>query len=133
MNKKRIMIGDDESAFTRLLRFSLEKTGQYSVLAENDPLKAVQVAKQFLPELVLMDVMMPGMDGGVLAAQLHATAQLGQVPIVFLTAAVKREEVRARNGQIGGLPFLAKPVDLKELISCLHRHLDKADSEPVSV
>jgi CheY-like chemotaxis protein len=70
-----------------------------------------------------MDVMMPGIDGGTLATQFQASAQLEKVPIVFLTAAVKRDEVQAHQGQIGGLPFLAKPVDLREITRCLQHHL----------
>jgi CheY-like chemotaxis protein len=123
MNKKRIMIVDDEAPFTRLLKLNLEQTGHYTVQAENDPRGAVHAAKQFLPDLVLMDVMMPGMDGGRLAEQFKVSEPLKNVPIIFLTAAVKREEVRARQGQIGGLPFLAKPVDLKELTECIQHHL----------
>jgi CheY-like chemotaxis protein len=123
MNKKRIMIVDDEAPFTRLLKLSLEQTGQYTVQVENNPRGAVHAAKQFLPDLVLMDVMMPGIDGGSLAAQFQASVQLEKVPIVFLTAAVKRDEVRTHEGQIGGLPFLAKPVDLREVTQCLQHHL----------
>jgi CheY-like chemotaxis protein len=124
MNKKRIMIVDDEAPFTRLLKLSLEQTGQYAVRVENIPDRAVGAAEEFLPDLVLMDVMMPGTDGGALAARFHASVPLHTVPIVFLTAAVKREEVQARQGLIGGLPFLAKPVGLKELTQCIQRHLD---------
>jgi CheY-like chemotaxis protein len=123
MDKKRIMIVDDEVPFTRLLKMSLEQGGCYAVQVENKPCNAVHAANQFLPHLVLMDVMMPGIDGGLLAAQLKASVRLQNVPIVFLTAAVKREEVRAHQGQIGGLPFLAKPVDLRELTQCLQQQL----------
>lgn len=123
MKIKRIMIVDDEVSFTRLLKLSLEQTGYYAVQVENNPHGAVRAAKEFLPDLVLMDVMMPGIDGGALAEQFHANAQLQKIPIVFLTAAVKREEVRAHHGQIGGLPFLAKPVDLQEVTRCLQHHL----------
>lgn len=123
MDTKRIMIVDDEVPFTRLLRMSLEQGGRYVVRVENDPGRALQAANQFQPHLVLMDVMMPGIDGGTLAAQFKAISQLRDVPIVFLTAAVRRDEVRARQGQIGGLPFLAKPVDLQELTECLQQKL----------
>jgi DNA-binding response OmpR family regulator len=51
--------------------------------------------------------------------------QLKEVPIVFFTAAAKREEVVARGGRIGGLPFLAKPADFPEVIACLEQHLGK--------
>ena len=123
MDKKRIMIVDDEVPFTRLLKMCLEQDGRYAVRVENDPCRALQAADQFLPHLVLMDVMMPGIDGGALAAQFEAVSQLRNVPIVFLTAAVRRDEVRARQGQIGGLPFLAKPVDFKELTQCVQQKL----------
>ena len=123
MNKKRIMIVDDEAALTRLLKLSLEQTGRYTVQTENNPAGAVRTAKGFLPDLVFMDVMMPGIDGGALATQFQAAPQLEAVPIVFLTAAVKREELRTHQGKIGGLPFLAKPVDLQEITACLQHHL----------
>ena len=123
MNKKRIMIVDDEAPLTRLLKLTLEQTGKYSVQVENNAQRAARVAREFLPDLVLMDVMMPGIDGGTLAAQFQATEPLKHVPIVFLTAAVKRHEVQAHQGQIGGLPFLAKPVDLQEITRCLQHHL----------
>ena len=123
MTKKRIMIVDDEAPLTRLLKLSLKQTGQYTVQVENNSQRAVHVAREFLPDLVLMDVMMPGIDGGTLAAQFQASEPLKHVPVVFLTAAVKRDEVQARQGQIGGLPFLAKPVDFQEITRCLQHHL----------
>ncbi len=123
MDQKRIMVVDDEVHFTQLLKLTLEEGFHYTVLVENDSCRAVDAAKQFHPDLVLMDVMMPGVDGGALAAQFRTDLQLRKVPIVFVTAAVKRQEVRARQGQIGGLPFLAKPVDLEELLRCLEQKL----------
>jgi CheY-like chemotaxis protein len=123
MNKTRIMIVDDEAPFTRLLKLNLERTGDYEVQVENNPQAAYKSASHFLPDLILMDVMMPGIDGGTLAATFHASTSFQNVPIVFLTAAVKREEVEAHHGMIGGLPFLAKPVDLAELTQCLQQQL----------
>jgi CheY-like chemotaxis protein len=123
MNKKRIMIVDDEAPLTRLLKLSLEETGRYTVQVENHAQAALQSGKQFQPDLVLMDVMMPGVDGGTLASEFQASESLKRVPIVFLTAAVKRDEVHSHGGRIGGLPFLAKPVDLQEITRCLEQHL----------
>jgi len=54
---------------------------------------------------------------------LRASPSLERVPIIFLTAAVKKEEVTSHRGQIGGFPFIAKPVDLEELIDCIKKHL----------
>jgi CheY-like chemotaxis protein len=123
MTTKRIMIVDDEPAFTRLLKRSLEQEGEFAVCVENNPRNAVQAAQQFQPDLILLDVMMPGMDGGELAERFETTGCVGKVPIVFLTAAVMREEVNRNHGEIGGHAFLAKPVDLSELTQCIRQHL----------
>jgi DNA-binding response OmpR family regulator len=123
--KMRIMVVDDEASFTRLVQLNLEQTGVYEVQTENVPTMAVATAERFHPDLILLDVMMPGLDGGELAAQLRERSKLKNVPIVFLTAAVRKEEVSSHGGLIGGLPFLAKPVDMAELVECLKQHLGK--------
>jgi CheY-like chemotaxis protein len=121
--KKRILIVDDEASITRLLKLNLEATEHYEVQAENDARKALASAETFRPHLILLDVLMPEMDGGQLASQLQASPKIKGVPIVFLTAAATKKEVYARGGKVGGLPFLAKPVDLKEVVACLEKFL----------
>jgi len=121
--KKRILVIDDEPSITRLLKLNLEQTDQYLVRSENNAAEALAAAEEFDPDLILLDVMMPGLDGGQLAGMFQAEPKLKSVPIVFLTAAVTRQEVRSRGGRIGGLPFLAKPVDLSEVLVCLRQHL----------
>ena len=121
--KKRILVVDDEPSITRLLKLNLEQTGEYEVATENVSKAALAAAEKFHPDLMLLDVVMPGLDGGNLASQLQASPKLEGVPIVFLTAAVTREEVRARHGLVGELPFLAKPVNLEEVLACLEQHL----------
>ena len=121
--KKRILVVDDEPSITRLLKLNLEQTGDYEVATENAANAVLAAAEEFQPDLILLDVMMPGLDGGNLASRLQSSPKLKGVPIVFLTAAVTREEVRACRGLVGGLPFLAKPVDLREVLTCLERHL----------
>ena len=124
--KKRILVVDDETSITRLLKLNLEQTGDYEVATENASRAALAAAERFQPNLILLDVMMPGLDGGNLASALQANSRLKGVPIVFLTAAVTREEVRERRGLVGGLPFLAKPVNLQEVLACLQHHLGSA-------
>lgn len=127
--KPRIFIVDDEVSITRLLKANLDQTETYTVQVENSPLRAVAAAEVFQPDLILLDVLMPGMDGGSLAACMQANRKLKHVPIVFLTAAAKKEEVTAHGGRIGGLRFLAKPVDFEEVIECLEEHLGKPGME----
>jgi len=121
--KKRILVVDDEPTITRLLKLNLEQTGDYEVATENVSKTAVATAEKVRPDLILLDVMMPDLDGGNLASALQSRPALREVPIVFLTAAVTREEVRQRRGLVGGLPFLAKPVSLQEVLACLQHHL----------
>src|SRR5512137_2917892 len=121
--KKRILVVDDELSITRLLKLNLEQTGDYLVRTENSSRAALAAAEEFRPDLVFLDVMMPDLDGGDLASRLQANPKLKDVPVVFLTATVTREEVRARHGLVGGQPFLAKPVNLHEVLGCLERHL----------
>ena len=123
MDTKRILIVDDEVGAARLLKLNLEQTQRYVVRVENVATGALAAAEQFQPDLILLDVMMPGQDGGDLAGCFHASPQLKDVPIVFFTAAAKKEEVASRGGRIGGFPFLAKPADLPEVIACLEQHL----------
>jgi two-component system, OmpR family, response regulator len=121
--RKRILVVDDESSITRLLKLNLEHTGDYEVATENVSQAALAAAERFQPDLILLDVIMPGMDGGHLASMLQESPRLKGVPIVFLTAAVTREELHERRTGVGGLPFLAKPVNLQEVLTCLHHHL----------
>src|ERR1035437_8833345 len=105
--KKRILAVDDQASNTRLLKLYLERTNDYVVREENDAKTALSAAEEFQPHLILLDVMMPGMDGGELAACFQANPKLKAVPIVFLTAAVTKREVTAGGGEGGGGPFLA--------------------------
>ena len=121
--KKHILVVDDEAHNTRLLRLYLERTNDYVVMEENDAKAACSAAEEFEPDLILLDVMMPGVDGGEVAARFQASTKLKAVPTVFLTAAVTKEEVNAGGGLVGGMPFLAKPVVLSEVLACIKQHL----------
>src|SRR5512137_1398985 len=98
--KKRILVVDDETSITRLLKLNLEQTGDYLVRTENSSKAALHTAEEFGPDLIFLDVMMPDVDGGDLASRFQADPRFKAVPIVFLTATVTREEVRARHGLV---------------------------------
>ncbi len=120
MNKKRVFIVDDESGFTRLLKLTLEKTGRYQVLEENDGTNAWLQAREFKPDIIFLDIVMPRIDGGDVAQQIRSDPLLAKVPIIFLTAIVSRSETKK---DIGGFPFLSKPVSLETLTRCITEHL----------
>ena len=98
INKKRVLIVDDEPSFTRLLKLNLHHTGRYMAEVVNDSANALQVAERFGPDIVLLDVMMPGLDGSEVADRLHSNPRFRNTPIIFLTAAVKKQEVAMRGG-----------------------------------
>jgi CheY-like chemotaxis protein len=119
---RRILIVDDDSDVTHLVKVLLERTGHYRVVEENDATEAHQSARNFRPDLILLDIAMPETDGGEVAARIESDRELQNTPIIFLTALVTRAE--AKSGlNIQGHPFLAKPVSIPELINAIERHL----------
>jgi len=123
MNRTRILIIDDEENFTRLIKLNLERTGKYEVKTENKGSLGFIAAKEFKPALILLDVMMPDVDGGDVCNQLKNEGDTKNIPIVFLTAVVNEKEIKEKNGIIGGHPFIAKPVDTEELIDVIEKNI----------
>lgn len=122
MGKKRILLVDDDASVTRTLQMYLEATGAYEVRAENEGGQALAVAREFKPHLILLDIVMPDVDGATLAGDIKADAALKDVPIVFLTALVTQREVGPGGRDIGGHPFLAKPLDPEKVIECIEKY-----------
>jgi two-component system, OmpR family, response regulator len=120
--KRRILIVDDDSNSTHLVKILLERSGPYLVLEENDPTKADQTAHDFKPDVILLDIVMPKIDGGELATQIEADRELNDTPIIFLTALVTHSE--AKSGlHVQGHPLVAKPISIPELIDAIEKHL----------
>jgi CheY-like chemotaxis protein len=119
MAKKRILIVDDEPGITRTMKVNLERTGAYTVRTENQAEHALTAAREFEPDLILLDVMMPEMDGGEVASGLREDPALHNIPIVFLTAIVSRKETGGEYLESGGQTFIAKPANLDALIECI--------------
>jgi CheY-like chemotaxis protein len=121
---KKILVVDDEVGFTRLLQMNLEKTGNYSVRVVNDSTKALEAARTFHPDLALLDIVMPGMDGGDLVAQMKNDPALAKIPVIMLTALVgKNEASDDAVVQSGSLIMLGKPVRLNVLIQAIEEQL----------
>jgi PleD family two-component response regulator len=120
VNKKRILIVDDDAGGSRLLKMSLERTGGYELLAENDSARALAVAHQFRPDFIILDSNMPVVDGGAVASQLRSDAELKYVPILFLTSMVSEREAGEKSLISGAYEFMAKPVSIGRLV----RHIE---------
>lgn len=122
--KKRILIIDDERDFCRMVKFNLERTKQYEVLFATDGRSGIEIARSKKPDLILLDIRMPKMSGGEIAEELLDDPSTRTIPIVFLTALVKKEEVAKQSGYISGRPFIAKPVTVKDLIERIEEELN---------
>jgi len=124
-HKRRILIVDDDPESTHLVKILLEKTCNYLVREENDPDEAHQSARNFRPDAILLDIMMPKKDGSEVAAQIEADPELRSTPIIFLTALVTEPETRA-GLRIEGHRSLAKPINIPELIHGIEESLPSA-------
>ncbi len=114
MAKSRILLIEDEKPFARMVKLGLERMGRYRVLVENNSAGGFTAAKRDRPDLVLLDIMMPGMDGIDLRKKLAGNASTAAIPVIFLTG---RSRVSDKvSGLAAGVDdYIVKPVALQEL------------------
>lgn len=124
-DKKKILLVDDDESITRTLKLFLDRRGGYEVRTENRGSETVQVARDFRPDLIVLDIVMPDADGGAIAQELGEDPQLRYIPIVFLSAIIKANEIGGQGTAIGasGHTYLAKPVEPDALISHIQERL----------
>ncbi len=125
MEKKRILIVDDEKDFTEIVKFNLEKTGKYEVRTEDKGSNGIAAVRAFKPDLILLDILMPDMDGSDVAIQIKNDESVKDIPIVFLTGVITQKEVDSYGEVISGYPFIAKPVSVESLIDCIEKNIRK--------
>jgi two-component system alkaline phosphatase synthesis response regulator PhoP len=114
----KILIVEDEADIIELLTYNLEKEG-YQVKSAFNGNKALEVAKGFLPELVIMDIMLPGMDGIETARRMRESKELEETYILFLTARTE-EYAQIAAFDIGGDDYITKPIKPRALLSRIH-------------
>jgi two-component system phosphate regulon response regulator PhoB len=111
---KKILVLDDERDVTELLDYKLRQQG-YEVQVINDPLLIMGTAREFQPDLVILDIMMPEINGLQVCRMLRADAQMKTLPVIFLTARGETED-RVKGLETGADDYLAKPFDARELL-----------------
>jgi CheY-like chemotaxis protein len=121
-SESRVLIIDNNRQFTRRARLLLQYTRPYVVCEENDARRALETARSFKPDLILLDLIMPEADGVEIAAELNSDWMLHCVPIVFVTALITREEARDVR-RIEGHRVVAKPMTSSELIKVVEENL----------
>ncbi|MDD3345154.1 MAG: response regulator [Candidatus Omnitrophica bacterium] len=121
MGKKKILIIDDEENFCNLVKKNVERTGEFEVCTATNGDDGVRMIKEIKPDLILLDIVMPGLDGGDVVSMIREDETIKDTPIVFLTSLVRKDEAGA--GFTKGYSLLAKTVTLGELISCIKENV----------
>ncbi|MEM7496944.1 MAG: response regulator [Pseudomonadota bacterium] len=124
----RILLAEDEPSIVTSLRFVLGRAG-FDVIVESDGARAVERAFTDAPSLVLLDVMMPGIDGFEALRRLRADARTAEMPVVMLTAKGQRED-RDTAMRLGASAFITKPFSNSEIVEAVRA---LAPAAPVAV
>ena len=121
----KVLVIDDEPDVTELVAYHLKAKG-HAVEVVNDPLSSIGIARSFLPDLVILDVMMPGLNGIQVCRILRSDSKLKKVPIIFLTAKVEESD-RIQGFEAGGDDYICKPFSIKELMLRVQSVLRRSD------
>jgi two-component system OmpR family response regulator len=121
--KKRILIVDDELDFLHIMKLMLDGTGKYQVWTVHSASQAHHVAREFRPDLILLDCMMPGMDGGEIAGTLQADPDLKDTPFLFLSCTVSEVEVGPSKCFSGMQTYVPKNIDFEKLVELIEGKL----------
>ena len=119
---KKILIVDDEADVLIALEKRLLDAGYLVFKADNGP-AAIRLAKRKKPDLILLDVMMPGMDGSQTAQLLKNDAATAEIPILFLTCLITPQEQGSGHKESGGNFFIAKPYEPQALIAEIGKYI----------
>ncbi|HWJ32270.1 MAG TPA: response regulator [Gaiellaceae bacterium] len=121
----KVLVIDDEAPIRLLCRVNLEAEGMNVIEAADGP-SGVDMARDEEPDVILLDVMMPGLDGWHVAEELLRDNRTTGIPIIFLTARAEFRD-RARGLDIGGVDYITKPFNPLELAPLVQRLLDRID------
>lgn len=124
MTKKRklILIVDDNSENRKVLGNLLTQNG-YEVGSASDGFKALKFIENKIPDLILLDVMMPGMDGFKVCKKLKENPFTNNIPIIFLTAKTNTEDI-VKGFKLGGVDYVSKPFNSEELLARVNTHIE---------
>jgi len=115
---QKILVIDDEPDITGLVSYHLKAAG-YEVTTANDPIGSIATAQSILPDLVILDIMMPDLNGIQICRILRTDPKLKGIPVIFLTAKVEEAD-RVTGFEVGGDDYMCKPFSIRELVHRVH-------------
>ncbi len=122
VEKKKILVADDDEVFLRLVDNDLTREG-YAVIKAQNGRNAISLAKLQKPDLILLDINMPDISGGEVGEVLKDDPRTRDIPLIFLTALLTKQEEEMRGHMVGGHYFIAKPYNLQSLLAEIQKHL----------
>jgi CheY-like chemotaxis protein len=129
MMKKKILVVDDEEDVAKALRVRLKANG-YSVVLASDSVQAFMTANKEKPDLIILDIMIPGGGGFVVAERLKQSTETNHIPIIFLTGISGGEE---RAYKVGASGYVMKPYQPEKLLETIHDALEIGRHQTVLV
>ncbi len=114
----KILVIDDEPEITEVIQAFLDNAG-YTVRVENAPNQAMKVALEMRPDLILLDIMMPGVDGYTICNRIKEDPTLANTPVIFLTGKDSKDD-QGRSFQVGGDMFIKKPFSCERLLEIVN-------------
>ena len=123
---RRILLIEDEPDIQTVVKFTLEATGGHHVTVAADGLQGLEVARAEQPDVILLDVMMPHMDGHELLRLLKASDRTSSIPVIFLSAQAQQKDVEA-GLELGADGYLTKPFDSRTLNDQVEEIVRNAD------
>jgi len=118
---RKILIVDDDPSIIMLLKINLEMEG-YEVISAQGGAEGVEKAKRSLPDLIIMDVMMPNMDGWTAKQELHKSPEVSGIPVIFLSARAQQADLH-KGYEAGAAEYMTKPFEPMELIATVEQIL----------
>jgi two-component system, OmpR family, response regulator len=125
---KRILVIDDEIDFTHMVKMLLQMSGPYQVREVHAARAAVAMAREFQPDIILLDCMMPEIDGGEVASRLEADPETSHIPVIFLTATVDQPQELPSRCYTGTRTYLPKPIQLAKLIETIDQAISRKEA-----
>ncbi len=113
---KKVLIIDDEIFFCRAIKKNLELKDEFQVLTATRGDEGIRLAKDGHPDIILLDIMMPGMSGTEVADALLADPATQSIPIIYVTAIIHEDDIQRGAGISSGKALIAKPVKIDELV-----------------
>ena len=117
----QLLFVDDNPESVAVLINKLENLN-FSISVASDGQEAIELAQSLHPDIIMMDVFMPGMDGYETCRQLKLNENTSEIPVIFITAHADKASM-LRGFEVGGVDHVTKPLQYEELIACINKHL----------